>query len=252
MTISTSGSVALILILISSVLLIYISRRIREQPAVGRRRVSGFEVLRRLTSWAVESGQVLHYSPGRGNLGGEANPASLAALTSLKYIAREACANDVAPIVTVGDGTLLISGQDTIHEAYAYAGRPDDYNPLTTQFIASNTSPMSYGAGVSDIINRGTLTSNAVLGRVGSELVLMTEAGSRQGTDLIVGTDNLSGLAVAVPATEHLIIGEELFAASAYLNGEPADMANLQLQDILRIVVALSILVSAIINIIVG
>jgi hypothetical protein len=58
----------------------------------------------------------------------------------------------------------------------------------------------------------------------------------------VIGTDNPGALAVAAAVTDHLLIGEELFAAGAYLEGKPAQVASLQLQDLLRLIIILAIL----------
>ena len=55
-----------------------------------------------------------------------------------------------------------------------------------------------------------------------------------------------TALAVAMTVTEDVLIGEELFATSAYLEGKPSQIASLQLQDILRWVVVLFILGTAV------
>jgi hypothetical protein len=69
----------------------------------------------------------------------------------------------------------------------------------------------------------------------------MVEAASRQAIDQVVGTDDPTALAVATAATDNVLIGEELFATSAYLEGSASQVASLQLQDILRWIVVLFI-----------
>jgi hypothetical protein len=48
------------------------------------------------------------------------------------------------------------------------------------------------------------------------------------------------------------LIGEELFAAGAYLNGTPSQIASLQVQDILRIFAVVVIILVAIFRLITG
>lgn len=49
-------------------------------------------------------------------------------------------------------------------------------------------------------------------------------------------------MAAAAPVTDNLMIGEEMLAAPAYMQGKPAQLASLQLQDIVRILISLTIL----------
>jgi hypothetical protein len=52
--------------------------------------------------------------------------------------------------------------------------------------------------------------------------------------------------------SDDLLIGEELFAAGAYMTGKASQIASLQIQDILRLIVAVAILLFAIINLLLG
>jgi hypothetical protein len=50
-----------------------------------------------------------------------------------------------------------------------------------------------------------------------------------------------------VPVTDNLLIGEELFAADAYLHEKPISLAGLKVQDTLRLLACAAILLAAII-----
>jgi hypothetical protein len=173
-------------------------------------------------------------------------------MSALQKVSQDACASDKPPLVTSGDGTLFVASQDLIRDTYEESGRPASYRSDSSQFVAPENSPMAYGAAVSAIVNRGEHGSNLVLGHIGSELAIITEAADREHLEQIIGSDDLTALAVAMSVTEDVIIGEELYAAAAYLQGEPAHIASLQLQDILRILVALSILIAAIVDLLIA
>jgi hypothetical protein len=85
-----------------------------------------------------------------------------------------------------------------------------------------------------------------MVGRFGPELAIIAEAANRQNIEQVIGTDDPTALAVAFTATDNVLIGEELYATSAYLEGNASQIASLQLQDILRWVVVLFILGTAI------
>ena len=152
MTFSTSSSIALLLILISAVVLVYLTRRYRSRPSVGLRNVEAYQALQRQAARAVESGRAIHFSLGRGSLGKATNPASLAALSALQKVSKDACASDKPPLVTTGDGTLFVASQDIIRGTYDELGRPAAYRSQTSQFVAPENSPMAYGGAVSAIV----------------------------------------------------------------------------------------------------
>jgi hypothetical protein len=173
-------------------------------------------------------------------------------MSALQKVSKDACPSDKPPLVTTGDGTLFVASQDIVRGTYDELGRPAAYRAQTSQFVAPENSPMAYGAAVSAIVNKGDYGSNLILGHIGSELAIITEAADREHLEQIIGSDDLTALAVGMSITEDVIIGEELYAAAAYLQGEPAHIASLQLQDILRIMVALSILIAALVGLLIG
>jgi len=107
---------------------------------------------------------------------------------------------------------------------------------------------MSYAGGVSDTLNRGDLGSSVLLGRFGSEITIMAEAGQRRGLEQVIGSDDPQAMAIGVAVSDKTLIGEELFAAGAYLQSEPAFLASLQLQDVLRVAVIVIVLLVALLD----
>jgi hypothetical protein len=120
------------------------------------------------------------------------------------------------------------------------------------EFVAADTSPMSYAAGVSYTIQHSNVGSNLLMGHMGPEIAIILEAGGRENMDQIVGSDDPTALAVGAAMSDDLLIGEELFAAGAYMKGEPAQLASLQIQDILRLIIAAAVFLFAFINLLLG
>jgi hypothetical protein len=86
-------------------------------------------------------------------------------------------------------------------------------------------------------------TSLAVLvGNFGVEAGLLTEAAERSRVLLIGATSDPAGQSVLYATAPEALIGEELFAAPVYLAEAPAMTANLILQDILRWLIILGLL----------
>lgn len=201
---------------------------------------------------AIESGRQLHVSLGRASLTGMANPTSLAALNVLDHLAKDGCASGVPPLTTVGEGTLLPMAQDGLRNAYVQAGRVRDFKPGMAQFVAANTDPFAFAGGLASIIQQHKTGGNVLVGRYGLEAVIPLEAAVRQNMDQVVGTDDPSALAAATAVTDNLLVGEELFAAGAYLEGSPGQIASLQLQDLLRVIIVLTIVGLAVYQFAVG
>jgi hypothetical protein len=85
------------------------------------------------------------------------------------------------------------------------------------------------------------VSTTVMLGHFGPEAALIADASDRESITMIGASDNLSGQAVLFANTQDALIGEELFAAGAYLGAGASHLASLTVQDILRwlIIVAL-------------
>jgi hypothetical protein len=170
----------------------------------------------------------------------------LSATAVLDHLAKDGCANGTPPLVTVGEGTLLPLVQGSLQRALTEARYRGDFDLSQTQFVAHDTDPFAYGAGVAALLQQRHVASNIMVGRFGPELILMAEAANRQQIEQVIGTDDPTALAIATAVTDDVLIGEELFATSAYLQGSPSQLSSLQLQDILRWVVVFFILGTAV------
>lgn len=239
---------AVVVGLAGTVLLFWFIRRHKAGWYVGSRPITAYKAMRAQSDKAVETGRGIHMSLGRADLGGQGNPASLAALEALDVMAKAGARSDSSPLTTVGDGALLLAAQDSLRAAHEDAGRALVYRSDMAHFISGRDFAMSYAAGVSDELNRGDLGSSILLGRFGSEVAIMAEAGDRQGLAQVIGSDDPQAMAIGAAVTDKVLIGEELFAAGAYLRPEPAFLASLQLQDVLRVAATVIILLAALLD----
>jgi hypothetical protein len=224
--------VTLLIVVVGSVALYLLTRLVRLGRSVAFRPLAGFAALRSQSGKAVEQGRGVHFSLGRGSLAGKAAVTSTAALSALDYLTEDGCASDAPPLTTAGASTLFIAGQDSLRSTYEEAGRSEDYQPNLVHFISAEQFAMTYAAGTSDTVNREDLGSNQM--------------------EQVIGSDDPEALAVATLATDKILLGEELFAVGAYLKQEAAQLASLQFQDILRVIVIVAILLATLFNIVVG
>jgi hypothetical protein len=242
----------LLIVLITAVLMFLFARRLQAGEQVGLRPLASYTAVATQVGRAVESGRRVHVALGRASLIGPATPTSVAALKALDRLAEDACASGVPPLVTVGEGTLLPAAQDSLRQAYSRAGRAEEFSLGAAQLLAAETFPMTYAAGVTEVIHRGGVGSNLMVGRFGPEIGIIVEAAARAKVDQIIGSDDPVALSIGATVTDNLLIGEELLASAAYLEGQPAQIASLQVQDILRFLVIGAIIIVALVQLVIG
>jgi hypothetical protein len=83
------------------------------------------------------------------------------------------------------------------------------------------------------------------MGHYGVEAGLLADAAERDNALAVGSSDDLAGQAVWFGTAPEALIGEELFAASAYVGGTAAQTASLSVQDVLRWVLIAALVVGA-------
>src|SRR5215207_426053 len=230
-----------LLILAALLLLGFIFLR-RRTPVV-LRRIEAFERLNRSVGLAVENGTRLHISLGRGNLITTRGGSALAALALVRRLTERTSASDRPPIVTSGDASLAVLSQDTLQSGYRAVGADDQYRFSTGRL--TGLTPFAYAAGTIPTIHDENVSANIILGDLGTEAGLLVEASDRENTSLVAASDNLSAQSVFYASTQEPLIGEELFAAGAYVGASASHQASLNVHDILRWLIILAILIGA-------
>ena len=241
----TTGMVALAVVVIASVLLLAFIFLRRKSPGVFRN-IEAYDRLNRAVGDAVEGGTRLHVSIGRGNLFTSRGGSALAGLAMLRHLSERTSQSDHPPIVTSGDASLTVLSQDTLQSGYHAAGAEDQYRFTTGRL--TGLTPFTFAAGTMPVMSDENISSNVVIGDLGTESALLVDAADRAGTDLIAASDNLSAQSVFYASSQDPLIGEELFAAGAYVGAGTSHEASLQVQDVLRWLVILAILAGAVLK----
>jgi hypothetical protein len=221
----------LFVLLVFALMLVFLFAR-RRGYRYELREIQAFQRLQRAVGLSVEEGTRLHISLGRGGLLGLPGASALIGLTALERSAHAASMSDRPPVATSGDGLLTILSQDSLRGAYKDLGVEHEYNPNNGRL--SGLTPFGYAAGALSTIHDEQVTVNVLAGHFGAEVALLTEAGQRSDSLTIGGSDSISAQAVLYASAHETLIGEELFAAGAYLGAGAMHVASLRVQDILR------------------
>ena len=237
--------IALSFLVLAAVLLIGLTLWRRRTPGA-LRAIQAYDRLNRPVGLAVENGTRLHISLGRGNFFTTRAGSALAGLALLRRLAERTSLSDRPPVVTSGEAALAILSQDTLQSGYRAVGAEDQYR-FTTGRLAGLT-PFSYAAGTMSTIHDESVSANIFIGDFGAESALLAEASDRENTSLIAASDNLSAQSIFYATSQDPLIGEELFAAGAYVGAGASHEASLNVQDILRWLIILAILIGSVLK----
>jgi len=234
---------ALAILLIFVPLLIVFTLRARRGHTFALRRITAYERMQELVHQAAESGQPIHVGMGSGQVGAESTAEAAMSLTVFDYVASHAAAYNQAITGTMGDGTILAAAQGVLQQARREAGFPERYVGSELRF--SGPEPLAYVAGAARAIKEKTHLASLLFGRFGVEGLWLGEALSDQGLPQLGGASDPSAQALMQPALDEAVIGEEIYAAGAYLH-RPSHLGSLATQDVMRIVIILAIIVGVV------
>jgi hypothetical protein len=98
---------------------------------------------------------------------------------------------------------------------------------------------MAYALGTMDILNHEPVLANVMLGAFGPEVGLIARAGAEANLVQITGSDDPRALSILLTSADHVAIGEDLFAASVYLDQSANKLASLAAEDVARVILVL-------------
>ena len=88
--------------------------------------------------------------------------------------------------------------------------------------------------------------TNIYMGYYFAESLILAETGAMSGAIQIAGTDAITQLPFFVVACDYTIIGEELYAASAYISRDPKLVGSIKGQDYMKLTLAICLFVGII------
>ena len=196
------------------------------------RRIPGLDAVDEAIGRATELGKPILYLTGAHDLH---DPSTIAAAVILGKVAKRAALYETELMVPHREPMTMAVCQEITKQAYLEAGKPDLFKEDANFFITADQ--FSYTAAVDGIMLRKKPAANFFMGAYFAESLLLTETGASTGAIQIAGTDSDHQLPFFVTTCDYTLIGEELYAASAYLSKEPVQIGTLRGQDIGKAVI---------------
>ncbi len=223
---------ALISIIIFIFLVILFIEYAKKDKNIFVRRIAGLSAIDEAVGRATEMGRPILYVPGFSTIN---DVATIASLNILGEVAKKTAQYNTPLIVPTGDPIVYTVAREVVKESYDKVGRPDAFNPDSVYFVTD--SQFAYASAVSGIMIREKPATNFLVGMFYAESLIMAETGASTGAIQIGGTDAVTQLPFFITACDYTLIGEELYAASAYISRNPTLLAALKSQDYSKLVI---------------
>ena len=241
---NTKKIALLIMVIILTTAIVYFIYSAKSGKELYIRKISGLESMDESVGRATEMGRPILFVPGILDLD---DMQTIAGLTILGQLATKVAEYDAELIVPVCRSMVLSTAKEIVKEAYLKAGRPDAYKSDSVFYLTDDQ--FGFVAGVDGIIVREKPAANFFLGAFYAESLILAETGFASGAIQTAGTAMPSQLPFFVAACDYTLIGEELYAASAYLSKNPHQLGSLKGQDLGKAIFVITLTIGIILEI---
>lgn len=222
---STRGWMAILLGTVCAAVLGFIAAA-RRGLTLWVRPIAGLEAVTEAVGRAVEMGRSILFVPGVQDIN---DIQTVAGITVLSRVARIAAEYDAEIKVPTSRSLVMATCRETVQTSFLNAGRPDAYRADDIYYLTDEQ--FGFAAGVTGHMAREKPAACFYLGAFYAESLIFAETGSGIGSIQVAGTAEAVQLPFFIAACDYTLIGEEFFAASAYLSGEPQQLGSLKGQD---------------------
>jgi hypothetical protein len=226
----------MVLLLCASVLLYVMLARMGKPMWV--RPIAALQAVDEAVGRATEMGRPCLFVPGIQDVD---DMGTIAGVNVLGRIAKTVAEYGAEMEVPTARGLVMTACREAVQAAFYQAGRPDAYDADQITYITDEQ--FGYVAYLVGSMVRRKPAACFYMGTFFAESLLLAETGNSIGAIQIAGTRETSQLPFFVAACDYTLIGEEFFAASAYLSGQPDQLGSLKGQDLGKCILGAIIIV---------
>ena len=220
----------LFLILLFGGILQFSTRHALRGGDVFLRTIPGVKAVEEAVGRSTEMGKPVLYVPGIQDMD---QVETVAGVVILGHVSKMTARYETPLNVPVARSIVLKAAQEACKESYLMEGRSDIYNENMVHYVTDDQ--FAYAAGVNGIMNREKPAACLYMGKFYAESLLLAETGNSIGAIQIAGTASQSQIPFFVTACDYTLIGEEFFAARAYLSQKPDLLGIVKGQDIIKV-----------------
>jgi hypothetical protein len=223
---ATPAVLVLIVIFVGPVL--YYIYRAKAGRSVFVRRIPGIDAIDDSIGRSVELGRSVSFTSGLSGV----SPTLYACLGVLHHIARKTAIFRSKLFVPSSDPESLVLTDACIQSAYRAENRYGSYHPGMLRFLSEEQ--FAFASGYQGLMHRENVGAAFLFGRFAAESLILAESGQQVGAVQVAATTSAEQVPFFLVTCDYTVIGEELFAAGAYLSKDPVQTGSLRGQDFVK------------------
>tara|TARA_B110000438_G_scaffold299785_1_gene350685 strand:+ start:1259 stop:2146 length:888 start_codon:yes stop_codon:yes gene_type:complete len=232
----SGNELTFISILISCLTIEFFIQKAKNGDEIYLRPIPAMKAMEEAVGRATEMGNSVLYVPG---ISGLDEIDTISGVIILGHVAGMTAEYEADLHVPCCVPIVMEAAKESCKEAYLKKGRPDLYNDNMVHYVTDDQ--FAYAAGVNGIMLREKPAAVFYQGKFYAESLLLAETGSSIGAIQVAGTGSSSQIPFFVTACDYVLIGEEFYAASAYLSGSPEMIGSIKGQDYVKLLCMLFI-----------
>ena len=224
------NQLSFVTILISCFVIEYFIQKAKNGENIYMRPIPAMKAMEEAVGRATEMGKPVLYVPGISGLDEIDTLSGLIILGHVSGMTAEYESNLHVPVCVP---IVMETAKETCKESYLKKGRPDLYRDDMVHYVTDDQ--FAYAAGVNGIMVREKPAACLYMGKFYAESLILAETGNSIGAIQIAGTASQAQIPFFVTACDYTLIGEEFYAASAYLSGSPEMLGSIKGQDYVKV-----------------
>ncbi len=200
------------------------------------RRIPGLSAIDEAVGRSTEMGRPVLMVPGLSGLG----PVGIQAVNIFAYITRTAVKFATPIRLCLAEAALYSVAQEIIRDVYQSEGVPERFDPNSVRFVSDRQ--FAFAAGVAGLIYREKVAAAFLMGDWFAESLILAESANAVGAIQVAASTVTTQTPFLIAACDYVLIGDEFYAASAYLSREPVLVGSLVGQDWAKMVVVAIVL----------
>ncbi len=232
---------ALVVVVLFSIVILLYTKWAKEGKSLFLRKIAGLDAVEEAVGRATEMGKPVLFVPGLHDVD---DIETIAAISILGRVAKIIAQYDTPLMVPVRYPIVLAAGQEVVEQAYIEMGKRDSYNKDMVRYVAGEQ--FAFTATVNGMMMRDRPAANIYMGAFFAESLLLAETGNAAGSIQIAGTARPEQLPFFIAACDYTLMGEELYAASAYLSHEPLMLGGLKGQDLMKVLIVALVIIGVV------
>jgi hypothetical protein len=207
------------------------------------RRIAGLNAIDEAIGRATEMGRPVLMVPG---LSDTVDAIAMQALNIFAYVSRIAARFANPILICCYNAAVYTVAQEMIRDVYQQEGVIDRFDTDSVRFISDRQ--FAFAAGVSGLILREKTAATFFLGAFYAESLIFAETANSVGAIQVASSTESTQTPFFIAACDYVLIGDEFYAASAYLTRQPVLVGSLVGQDWGKLAIIATVLLGSLVT----